>query len=109
PAARPQGMGMGQDWADEAGLFVGKEGVEGEDGRQAAVNGRCREAALSLNGNEAVYVLNGDCRGRTVAHRIHELLQVTAVVAPGMSLRIAPADPVDKAVDFIEHELPPTE
>jgi hypothetical protein len=53
----PQPMAVGQDGTNQVGQFVGQEGVKGDDGRQATVDGSRIEAPGGLGGNKSVYIV----------------------------------------------------
>ena len=71
-----EAVAVGQDRADEVGVFVGQEGVEGDDGGQAAVDGGGLKAAGRLGGDEAVDVMEGNVAGWAVAGKGGELGEV---------------------------------
>jgi hypothetical protein len=50
-------MAVGQDGANQVGQFVGQEGVKGDDGRQATIDGSRVEALGGLGSNKSVYIV----------------------------------------------------
>jgi len=93
-------VAVGKHRANQGGIIVGEEGVEGNDGCKAAVDGGGLKAPRFLGVHKAVDLAEGDRSGCHVSDLRGELAQVVVVVLPGAGVGVAPAHPVDELVDL---------